>query len=95
MTKEEVAYRLQAMATMCIFKDACGHDLSREEIIKYNEAKDIAIMSIKAWDKLYKEIEQEIIDSGVYSEIMAYEDCLDKIKKYVKELGVDLEALRD
>lgn len=52
MGAEEVAYRLQAMATMCIFKDACGHDLSQEEIKKYNEAKDIAIKCLKQKEKI-------------------------------------------
>lgn len=47
MSVNEICYRLQAMATMCVFKDAVGHDLSRKEINAYNEAKDIAVEIVR------------------------------------------------
>lgn len=53
---EEVKYRLQAMATMCIFQDACGHDLGPEEIKKYNSAKDTAINILNSFEKIQEEI---------------------------------------
>lgn len=47
MTINEIIYRLQAMVTMCTFQDAVGHDLSREEMVLYNEAKDLAVNNLK------------------------------------------------
>lgn len=47
MTTNEICYRLQAMATMCTFQDAVGHDLSHKEIGLYNQAKDLAIQLVK------------------------------------------------
>ena len=52
MTIEEICYRLQAMATMCIFQDAVGHDLSHKEIGLYNQAKDEAVSIIKKYQKI-------------------------------------------
>ena len=54
MTIEEICYRLQAMATMCIFQDAVGHDLSHKEIGLYNQAKDEAVSIIKKYQKIEK-----------------------------------------
>lgn len=47
MTTNEICYRLQAMATMCTFQDAVGHDLSHKEIGLYNKAKELAITSLR------------------------------------------------
>ena len=52
MTIEEIRYRLQAMATMCTFQDAVGHDLSHKEIGLYNQAKDEAVEILKKYQKM-------------------------------------------
>lgn len=65
MTTNEICYRLQAMATMCTFQDAVGHDLSHKEIGLYNEAKDLAIKSIRShtWIPISQKVPDE---SGMY-----------------------------
>ena len=50
----EIKYRLQALVTMCVFKDAVGHDLSQSEIKLYNQAKDEAIKALDLLEK-YKD----------------------------------------
>lgn len=89
MTNEEIRYRLQAMATMCTFQDAVGHDLSHEEIGLYNEAKDEAIDIIKRYEKqkqalqdLKKEMEEIITNKQSF----IYHLVIDTIERKIREV---------
>ena len=76
MTIEEISYRLQALATMCTFQDAVGHDLSQKEIELYNQAKDEAIDTMRKYQKI-----EQILDD---CDLEAWE-VLEKIKEVVED----------
>lgn len=76
MEIEEIRYRLQAMATMCTFQDAVGHDLSHKEIKLYNQAKDEAISIVKKYQKIEQILDDYILEAW---------EVLEMIKEVVKE----------
>ena len=75
MTIEEIRYRLQAMATMCTFQDAVGHDLSQKEIKLYNQAKDEAIDTMRKYEKI-QETYRRFQKDDEYHPFMAWLDVM-------------------
>ena len=89
MTNEEIRYRLQAMATMCIFQDAVGHDLSPKEIGLYNEAKEEAIDIIKKYEKTKKalqDLKKEMEEIITNKQSFIYHLVIDTIERKIREL---------
>ena len=74
MTKEEAIFEIEHVNVMIVSK----------------EARDIAIKSLQAWDKVINEIKEMIefnSDGDYISEAgCGMEDCLGVIKKYIEEV---------
>lgn len=78
MSNEEICYRLQAMATMCTFQDAVGHDLSPKEIKLYNQAKDEAIETMRKYQKIVQIMERTVDDgTSMYDTLQEIEEVIE------------------
>lgn len=89
MSINEIKYRLQALVTMCVFKDAVGHDLSQSEIKLYIQAKDEAIKAFDLLEK-YKDAYHKGYKDGAeavkFHEELSTDEIIGKLEKQIKPL---------